>query len=107
MPEQKDDLITKRVNDAGKVFGWIKENPLAFLCLCLTVIAGVFIYLFIDAKNENIALTIDLSKQIQDEIRLQAAPIIKEQVKEQVEPIKDGVGSITNKVDTLINSFKR
>lgn len=107
MPEQKDDLITKRVNDAGKVFGWIKENPLAFLCLCLTVIAGVFICLFIDAKNENIALTIDLSKQIQDEIRLQAAPIIKEQVKEQVEPIKDGVGSITNKVDTLINSFKR
>lgn len=105
--EQKDDLITKRVNDAGKVFGWIKENPLAFLCLCLTIIAGVFIYLFIDAKNENIALTIDLSKQIQDEIRLQAAPIVKEQVKAEVQPIKDGVSSATDKIDTLIKSFKR
>lgn len=105
--EQKDDLITKRVNDAGKVFGWIRENPLAFLCLFLTITSGVFMYLFIDATKQNTALTIGFSKQIQDEIRLQATPIIKEQVKEQVEPIKDGVGSITNKVDTLINSFKR
>lgn len=105
MPEQKDDLLGRRVNDAGKIFGWIKDNPLAFLCTFLTITTGTFLYLFVTAKNENIALTIDLSKQIQDEIRLQAAPLVKEQVKAEVEPLREGVNKATDKVDTLLKNL--
>ncbi|MBE8712524.1 hypothetical protein [Sphingobacterium hungaricum] len=92
MSENKEDFIGKRVNDSGKIFQWIKDNPLAFLCTFLTVTNITFIWLFIGAKNENIGITNDLNKQIQDEIRAQ----VPGEVKKQISPIKQGVDEIKN-----------
>ncbi len=103
MPNSGTDLIDKRVENAGKIFGWIKENPLAFLCTFLTFTNIVFIWLYISANDEVKYVSNDLNKQIQDEIRNQ----LPTEVKRQVEPIKTGVEKAASQMDTIINSIKK
>lgn len=98
-----EDFLNNRVNDSGKIFAWIKENPLAFLCTFLTVTNFIFIYLYISAKNENITVTLDLNRQIQQEIRNQ----VPGEVKKQIQPIKDGVDESRSKIDTIIQNITK
>ncbi|MGJ1431570.1 hypothetical protein ACR79M_08335 [Sphingobacterium spiritivorum] len=96
--KENEDYIGNRVNDLGKIYKWIKENPMAFLCTVMTIIAFIFIWLFIDSKNENIRITQQMSKQITDEVRRQV-PI---SVREQLQPIKDSVDNTKSNIDKLI-----
>jgi len=100
MPNQKDDMIGKRVNDAGKIFGWIKDNPLAFLCTFLSILCAVFVYLFVTAKNENITL-------LQEQVKLELDRQLPKAIEDKVAPMKAGVERATNQIDTLIKNITK
>lgn len=109
MPDRKDDLIGRRVNDAGKIYNWVRENPLAFLCTFLTVMNIVFIWLFISSKNENIELTSDLNSKIIEEVRRQVPRAVKEEVPavvdSKLEGVREGVDTALSKVNTIVEKI--
>jgi len=103
MPDSKPDFLGQRVNDSGKIFGWIKENPLAFLCTFLTVTNIIFIWAWMSAKNENIEISNKLNKDIQQEIRNQ----LPQEVRRQVQPIEKDWGKSRDKIDTLVKTLTK
>lgn len=91
------DFIGKRADDATKIFGLIEKDTKSYVILFLSIVCGVFIYLYISAKNENIKLlTEHFVKQAVQET-------LPKEVKKQIQPIEDGWDEARNKIDTLIN----
>lgn len=94
------DFIGKRVEDSTKLFGLIEKDTKSFTILFLSITTSVFIYLWVQAKNENISL---LKAQIRIEVERQ----LPQEVSKQVSPIADGWQKASGKIDTLIqNSVK-
>lgn len=98
------DFIDRKIDGLGKFTNWIKESPLAFLCSVLTCLLFIFVWLYVTAKNENIALQQTSSKQIQDEIRAQLPDAVKPVVKQEV---SDQTADMIEKVDTTNGQIQR
>ena len=103
--EQKDDFIGKRVNDAKKLFGMAKEDALALMLVLSIVVNAVFIAMYINAKDEVLAVSNDLNRQIQDEIRRQVPAAVNKEVTTQVKPIADSVSTTQEKIENVIKEI--
>lgn len=95
------DFIGKRADDATKIFGLIERDTKSYVILFLSILCGVFIYLYIGAKNENIALLTDnfVKKRVEN--------ALPKEVKKQIQPIEEGWEKARNKIDTLIDQNTR
>ncbi|MNK26443.1 hypothetical protein D3C87_447790 [compost metagenome] len=111
MAENKDDFIDRKINGLGKFTKWIKDNPLAFLCAVLAALLFVFVWLYVSAKNENIDLLKDTSKQVQDEIRKQLPaelrPAVEQEVSKQTAPMREQVDTTTSQIKQIIREVIR
>lgn len=106
MPENKD-FGDRRVDNAEKVFSWIQKDTKSYVILALSLLCAYLFYLYVQAKNENIVISNDLNTKIQNEIRAQIPGAVKEEVKTQVDPLKQGVEKATGQIDTLVNKLSK
>lgn len=95
------DFTNKRVEDATKIFGLIERDTKSYVILFLSVLCGVFIYLYVSAKNENISLLTD------NFVKKRVESTLPQEVKRQVDPIAKGWERASEKIDTLINQSSR
>ncbi len=111
MAEDKDDFIDRKINGVGKFTQWIKDNPMAFLCAFVSALLILFICLYIEAKNENIALLKSTSQQVQDEIRKQLPaelrPAVEKEVSKQTAPMREQVDTTTSQIKQIIREVIR
>ncbi|MGJ1321442.1 MULTISPECIES: hypothetical protein [Sphingobacterium] len=99
---ENTDFIDRKIDGMGKFTRWIKENPLAFLCSVLTVLLFVFIYLYVQAKNENISLMRETSVKVENELRNQLPSAVKKEVTKQTAPMKEQVDTTTSQIKQII-----
>lgn len=95
------DFANKRVEDATKIFGLIEKDTKSYVILFLSVLCGIFVYLYVDAKNENITLLMEnfVGKKIEQQL--------PREVKKQVAPIEEGWNETKDKIDTILNKAKQ
>lgn len=111
MAEEKEDFIDRKIDGVGKFTQWIKDNPMAFLCAFESALLLIFIWLYVGAKNENISLLKDSSKQVQDEIRKQlptaVRPAVEQEVSKQTAPMREQVDTTTSQIKQIIREVIR
>lgn len=91
------DFIGKRVDDSTKLFGMIERDTKSYVILFLSVLCGIFIYLYVSAKNENIALLTD------NFVKKRMETVVPQEVKKQISPIEKGWEMASERIDTLLN----
>lgn len=99
------DFVNKRTEDATKIFGLIERDTKSYVILFLSIVCGVFIYLYVSAKNENITLLMEnfVGKKIDKRVDEQ----LPQEVKKQVAPIEEGWNETKDKIDTILDKAKR
>lgn len=90
--ENKQDLIDRKVDGLGKLWGYFLQKPVGFICF-LSIMANIWLTHKLITTNER------MSQAIIVEVKKQVAP----EVKEQLKPTKASIDTVVNKVLDVIN----
>jgi len=100
MPEEKKDIIDRKVDGVVKIFGLAYKDVVA-LVATISILGNV--YLVYKVLN----VTESLNNRIVEEVRKQVTPAVNEKVDTKLDGVVTGVDALQDRLNNVIDTVER